>query len=515
MDDEILQTLQAIHTKDPRIYDKHHTFYRTQTRDDEPQSAAKARPVNLQEYHRRNLLHGPNTDQHESQLKPTHAQEQDTLKRELVRQIHADSSAEEGEDESDDELLKAKARTEEHASVSEPPSVTRADEDPEAFLAGLMASRAWVPGGNAQMHPFESDDDEDEDDADEFEAAYNMRFEDPERANEKLRSHSRKAAEQFSVRREQLRGRRKTRDVEKLRREAEKQEREDEKARLRNLRVEQAHQKLQQLKEAAGLMDNEIPLGEWSNFLEAAFDGDKWDEEFQKRFGARYYAQNDDFQGMGRGDGDASKPTWTDDIDIDDLVPDFDDGRDAHFSLSEGEGSTITDKKRSNNDSKTFDDRANRKRRSRKEHQRIEEMVDADIVAGYEAGRGPKRGPFRYRATSPTSYGLRARDILLADDRDLNQYHGLKKLASFRDEQRKEKDRRRMDKKKLQKWRKETFGDRRGPSSTFQDLVQRKLDPEALANPVPSQPAGQTSSLSKKRRKRSKKGSGDGAPQVA
>ena len=42
-----------------------------------------------------------------------------------------------------------------------------------------------------------------------------------------------------------------------------------------------------------------------------------------------------------------------------------------------------------------------------------------------------KTASFRYRDTSPNSFGLSSMDILLADDTQLNQYAGLKKAGSI------------------------------------------------------------------------------------
>jgi protein KRI1 len=39
---------------------------------------------------------------------------------------------------------------------------------------------------------------------------------------------------------------------------------------------------------------------------------------------------------------------------------------------------------------------------------------------------------FRYSTTAKSSYGLTPTEILLADDKDLNEYVGLKKLAPYR-----------------------------------------------------------------------------------
>jgi protein KRI1 len=71
---------------------------------------------------------------------------------------------------------------------------------------------------------------------------------------------------------------------------------------------------------------------------------------------------------------------------------------------------------------------------------------------------------FRYRETSPTSFGLTAADILMAPDTSLNQFAGLKKMASFRDLDKKRKDKKHLGKKaRLRQWRKETFGNENGP----------------------------------------------------
>lgn len=55
-------------------------------------------------------------------------------------------------------------------------------------------------------------------------------------------------------------------------------------------------------------------------------------------------------------------------------------------------------------------------------------------------------------------------DILAADDAQLNQWAGIKKYATWRDDERKAKDRKRLGKKaRLREWRKETFGTKEGP----------------------------------------------------
>src|SRR6202012_3617911 len=109
------------------------------------------------------------------------------------------------------------------------PNVEIADRDPETFLSNFMASRAWAASDAAPLHPFESDDEEEERRAEEYEEAYNLRFEDPEKSNEKLRSHARDLAAKYSVRRQEANPRQKKREAEKTKKEAEKQQRKEEK----------------------------------------------------------------------------------------------------------------------------------------------------------------------------------------------------------------------------------------------------------------------------------------------
>lgn len=534
VDDEISATLQAIRTKDPRLYDKAHNFYSEQQ-----QSFLQGRiinqdkPVTLQDYHRKNLLEGgPDIENNNATLR-SHEQEQDAWKRNLVNQIHGATTKRGNSvgDSEDEEFLQAKPPAEPIESEPGPPSIAEADKDPDAFLKSLMASRAWVPTDKMELHPFESDDEEEENRADEFEEAYNLRFEDPQHANEKLLSHSRSTAAEYSVRREKVKGRKKVRQIEKSHRQAEKEEREREKTRLRNLRIEQAHGKLEQFKDAAGLRDQDLPVEEWSHFLNAAFDSDKWDDEMQKRFGDFYYSTKDDVVSNDyNGKNKFRKPKWNEEINIDDIVPGFEDENDNNFSLSD-EASTQVPKTIGNGDERhdtsdgqgkvpdelekmeeEADLRAERKRRARQEHRKIEELVDSglttEILPDSTSKTKAMKG-FRYRETSPTSFGLSSRDILLADDRLLNQHHGLKKLAAFRDSSRKDKDKRKLDKKRLRKWRKEAFGNTQGPQTTFQDYVQSKLAgryaPEVLDKVPDMKQESAAASKTKKKRRRPKK----------
>lgn len=459
LDSEIMSTIQAIRAKDPRVYDQSAVFY-TQGEETTPADSRtkKNKPMHLQDYHRQNLLNGVLTEEEES-APLTYTEEQEQLKKSVLGEINAAAAAasasgsEDGNKSEDevDEFLVAKERkkpSREQVTLD----VDNAERDPETFLSNFMVSRAWA-APDTKLHPFESDDEEEEKKAEEYEEAYNMRFEDPAKSNEKLRSHARDAAAKYSVRREETNPRQKKREGEKAKKEAEKQLRKEEKARLRKLKVEALEEKLKRIKRAAGFSTKDLQPEDWSHLVDDDWDDAQWEEEMQKRFGDEYYAQGDvgSDDEMVAKNKKARKPKFDDDIDIKDIVPEFQDDKEAEFSLSDEE--EVEHKKKNGKRSK--DDK---KRDARRERRIIEQLVEDQLQLELESSV-PKKAGFRYRQTSPKSFGLTPRDILLADDKQLNEFAGLKKLAAFRDPEKKRKDARHLGKKaRLRKWRLDTFG---------------------------------------------------------
>ncbi|KAK5946523.1 Kinetochore protein Spc24 [Knufia obscura] len=480
LDNEIFATLNAIRSKDPRVYDESATFY-TEIDENDPTSVKekKEKPVYLRDYHRENLLNGVKPDDAEDQPM-SYNQQQDQLKKSIVSDFHA---AAEGSEESDSEeeggLLVRKNKSE-AAKTRKPATldIEQADKDPETFLSNFMAARAWVPTDTAELHPFESDDEEEEKRAEEFEEAWNMRFENPEKSNEKLSSYARDTAARYSVRREEKNSRKKKRDAEKAAKEEAKRELKEDKARLKKLRMEEIEEKVKRIKRAAGLKSGDLKPEDWARFIDDDWDDSKWEAEMQKRFDEQYYAEKDEISADSDADEDGEggtkvkkrklkKPKFDDDIDIKDIIPDFEDEEEAaNFSLTEDDDEAGTTKLKEKKKSKK-QDRIDRQKDSKKERRIIEQLVDDQLQLELDhalpATSRNKSAGFRYRETSPQSFGLTHRDILLADDSALNQFAGLKKLASWREEEKKKKDKKHLGKKaRLRKWRQETFGDEEG-----------------------------------------------------
>jgi protein KRI1 len=303
-----------------------------------------------------------------------------------------------------------------------------------------------------------------------LEEAYNFRFEDPNKMNEALVTHSRDLTNKQSVRREEKSSRKKIRDAERQQKEDEKKLRETEKNRLRKLKTEELQKKVDQIKEVAGLRASNFTDDDWSRFLDDAWDDSNWEQEMQKRFGEEYYHEG---EGSDNEDGKKhkpKKPTWDDDIDINDLIPDYEDGEALPTVESDAEEQDDDEATGSKKKSKA-EAKREQKREARKDRLRIEEAVDRnlDLDITLLPGATKKNATrFRYRETSPQSFGLTARDILMADDTQLNKFAGLKKLASFREEEQKRRDQKKLGKKaRLREWRKDTFGNEDGPEFSF------------------------------------------------
>lgn len=469
LDAQIMATLNAIRSKDPRVYDKDATFYTALDDDDEDKANSqekKEKSMTLRDYHRENLLKGVDPAEEEDAPK-TFAQEQADLKDAVVKAMHEAGSDEEMEDADDNFLVRKSGPAEVEAPAKETKlDIENADKDPETFLSNFMSSRAWIPEGRGEIHPFESDDDEEVDRAEAFEEAYNFRFEDPSKLNEKIVTHARDTTNNLSVRREEKSARKKARDAERQRKEEEKKQRETEKNRLRKLKTEELQNKVKQIKEVAGLRASEFTDEDWARFLDDAWDDKEWEKEMARRFGEDYYAEED-----AEGKKHPKKPEWDDDIDIKDLIPDYEDEEAAKPSLDSDDEEADGDAGSGSKKKSKAEEKREQKREARKERMRIEEAVDRnlDLDITLLPGATKKNATrFRYRETSPQSFGLTARDILMADDSQLNQFAGLKKLASFRDAEKKAKDQRKLGKKaRLRQWRKDTFGNEEGPEFKF------------------------------------------------
>ncbi|CAL3971918.1 unnamed protein product [Diplocarpon coronariae] len=488
LDAQISDALNAIRSKDPRVYKSDVLFYTPIEEGDAPETelkdTKKQKPMYLSDYHRENLLKGHIGADDDEDVPRTFVQEQEDLKKSIVKEMHAAAESSEEDENEDGGFLIPKSKPQpasqgihpsRAAKVKVDLDIASADKNPDVFLSNFMEARAWVPSDGARFQPLESDDDEEDERAEKFEEAYNLRFEDSKGSNEVLKSYARDVIAAKSVRREDLTGRKKQRDALRERRENERKSQDEERLRLRRLKIEEAEEKLKMVKKAAGLRGKTLKGEEWVAFLEDAWDDAKWEDEMKKRFGEDYYAEKEtksDDEVAGHSSQKVKKPKWDDDIDIQDLVPEFNEesSKKPEFTLSgesapedsDSDGQALKKPKSKSSKERQLEKRTSKKA-ARLERKALEELVDSKMDLALPS-KSKQATLFRYRETSPTSFGLTARDILMAPDAALNEFAGLKKMASFRDAEKKRKDKKKLGKKaRLRQWRKETFGNEEGP----------------------------------------------------
>ncbi|KAF2006117.1 Krr1-domain-containing protein [Amniculicola lignicola CBS 123094] len=497
LDAEWRAALQAIVTKDPRVYDKNVNFYRPIDEESHETTGKKPKEMTmtLRDYHTKNLLEGNvGGEDEESAPVKTYAQEQEDARQLLVKELQAAVASSDDEDDFMVAKPNPQTTTKGKAKITQK-DVDNADKDPETFLSNFMASRAWVPTGDVRWQPLESDDDEEDTRAEDFESAYNMYFEDSVGTNEKIVTYARDAVASTTVRRNETSTRHNAREAARAKREAEQKQREEDLARLKKLKVDEMEEKVKMIRKTAGLSGKDFKMDDWVDVLEADWSDDKWEAEMQKRFGDAYYdgeleASDSDDDENKKGKKKLKKPKFDDDIDIGDLIPDFDDkelenptatltddgdddddaesGADDDVEMDDAD--SIQPNKKSSKHRKQ--ERADAKASARRDRRLIENLVSSNLE--YEASLVKSKGPtkFRYRETSPTTFGLTPRDILLADDKQLNEFAGLKKMATFRDPAKKKKDKKFLSKKaRVKQWRVDTFGDEEGPKGGFELLL--------------------------------------------
>ncbi|KAI9496483.1 KRI1-like family C-terminal-domain-containing protein [Zychaea mexicana] len=531
VDSQILRTIAAIQTKDPRVYDANNKFFNEQDLATAKQNFLKKKKLmeagdnkksyTLKDYEREVLLeHGGYVNEEEEQVDNgprSHYQEQRDIKNEFLNAVKAVDSEESDDDDEGlgggllEKRIKTKEEEEEedakyrnfmlqniasdeatakafkdwNDNYKENPNVSKDD----AFLIDYVLNRGWVekPSDKKQGTQGGLDKDVDEehlDEVDRFESKYNFRFE--EEGGASLVSHSRNVEE--SVRRK-LNKRQKERERKKLKRETMIREKNEELGRARNQKMKEIHDRLKEIRDITG---NDA-MGLDNLDLEGDFDPTKYDEQMEKMFGEDYYEN---------GLADDAKPTWNDDIDTtmyedeegdqfyeaQDHQSDEDVMMDADYLPGGDEYEATRSKRKRGVDVQV--EQAQKK-------QKTKELLDEYYSLNFEdviGGDLPTR--YKYRKAEPENFGLSAEEILLADDVELNKYVGMKMLAPYRNERKLQHERWIFNKNRNMKYK------------DFSKHIQAKLqevDPEASSSSKKYHKNSNDGEVKKLRKRRGKK----------
>lgn len=462
VESSIQKVLTTLKSDPKKLLDPEAKFF--DENDLEVSKKSKDKPLYLKDYHRETLLLGDyKNDEEENEYgtvdgeKPFVVTEREE-RNQLLDDIKNAFNTEDNEDDEDDFLKKkekkASSRAEDQTQLPDP------TKNAEEFLSAFLDKKAWVPKENDKvidLDQIDKDDEQDFDDAvDDFERAYNFRYEDPNSAE--IVSYARTQA---TVRRGKTNARKKERERKRAEKEKEQEELEKAVQKKKTEKLNKVVDRLSKIKEAVGedISNEVIEKVFGDSLLNDDFDDADWDDKMAQVFDAQYYGA------------EIAKPEWDED---DEIMGEFHALKASKEDEAEAESDNEADEKPKEKLSKK-DKLKEKKEAKKKKHSIMEEaekLVEANklkIQDEVEEQRGRDREndatKFRYREVSPESFGLSTREILLADDQALNQFVSIKKFAPYRPKEQALKDKRKFAKKKhLQQWRKEVFKDKEGPA---------------------------------------------------
>lgn len=474
VDEGIQKVLAAIKNDPKKLLDPNVKFF---NEDDIAKSSneSKEKPMYLKDYHRMNLLSGSYKDDEDMEDNEYGTVDGEkpfaVAQREERMQILSDiKNAFSGDDEegSDDDFLKKKEKV--PSNEEEDTTVLPNPSNETEFLTAFVNKQAWIPKKNDKtidLDRIDQDDEEDFDNAVEnFEHAYNFRYEDPNAAE--IVSYARNQA---TLRRSATNSRKRQREKKLELKEEEEKEKEELLKKKKALKMNKVMDRLVKIKEAVGgdVKDEVIEKVFGDSLLNDDFDDADWDSKMSEIFNEQYYGE------------EIEKPEWDED---DDIMADFHEEKKSKENKEEEEGEEEEEveeqpEKKSNKKQKLKEKKSSKKdKESLKEKAKhIVEANSSKILDDIEEERGRSKNKeevkFKYREVSPESFGLTNRDIFLADDKDLNNFIGIKKFAPYRAKELRMKDKRKYAKKRnLEQWRKETFrGKKFGPDNAETDEV--------------------------------------------
>ncbi|TVU19921.1 hypothetical protein EJB05_36103, partial [Eragrostis curvula] len=442
VDRRVFEVIRRIRSGDPSILDKDAKVYSSSSssededgEEEEPKQgkAKKEKPLYLKDVNARHLLEeGPEFgeqstrsskydriayDEHQKKglqafLEAQNEVSVDEEEEDFFREKPKDTAGDEEEEEDEEEKQTKELAGEIFGKDEE------LDEN-DKFLKDFFLKRPYLEKENKSYLDDiqELSEEEDLEKQEQYEASYNFRHEEAAAAGDvvpdRVLGHSRFV--EGSVRKKES-SRKQQRKSKEERIARAKQEQAEELKQLKNLKKKEIAEKLERIRMIAGIEgDAACKLG--ADDLEEDFDPEDYDRKMQEMFNDSYYEADDVDPEFGSGEV----------MDLD--KPDFD-KEDELLGLPKGwalddqseEGSSAADEKA-----------PKAKKISLKDKVELEKEMEEYYKLDYEDTIGDLKTRFKYKQVQPNSFGLSTVEILQSDDRDLNQYVSMKKLAPYRE----------------------------------------------------------------------------------
>lgn len=479
---EFFDALIKVKNKDPSLKEKDVKLFES---DDESESEderdegrgkskQKKKKMYLKDVVAKQLIEaGPQFDDEDNRgrtaRKMTYNEEQEELKRAFLEA----ADAEEGND-GDGDFITVKKREDAgesgHGDASEFQKKLNeyfgeAEEDLDEnkmFLRDYFLKKMWIDKDkNKNRHVDEEldellKDEEEVEKQEEFET--NFRHEELE--DDRVLGHARKV--EGSVRqKETARKRQRQRKEERLK--IAEMEQKEELKHLKNLKKEEIKEKLKKFRQIAGIADDDDCLLGVDD-LDDEFDPEEYDRMMKKVFDEKYYEAEDmdpEFGSDGDEGGDIEKPDFEKEDELLGLPEGWDGsgsgdgflaarerilkqkagvGDDGGTGASEDDkdGDGAGDEGIDGDDGETVASEEGKRKRKKKLSlvQRAKEaLMEEYYKLDYEDTIGDVKTRFKYSKTKPNRYGLSTAEILTMDDKELNQYVSLKKIAPYREKE--------------------------------------------------------------------------------
>jgi protein KRI1 len=311
------------------------------------------------------------------------------------------------------------------------------------FLRNYFRNKMWLDNKGENLNIEEEDLQELSEDEMEIDMQeeYEHRFQ--ENPGDRVLGHARKV--EGSVRKK-TNTRKEQRKSKEERMAIAQKEREEELKHLKNVKKQEIQEKVKKIMKTAGIDDDDIiPLS--AAELEEEFDPEEYDRMMKKAFDEKYYNAEDADPEFCSDDEDMEKPDFEKEDELLGLPKGWDEsGSDGGFLAAREKA--LKEKIENTSDDDDLMEEENEKEKipeegsSRKRKRKVallekarQAMMDEYYKLDFEDTIGDLKTRFKYTKTKPSKFGIGAPEILLMDDKELNQYISLKKLAPYQEEE--------------------------------------------------------------------------------
>lgn len=426
---QILETILKIRTKDKSIYDPDATFYSSDEEeeqengvDDKSGKKKKEKPMYLKDVVYKEALElvngGDFADEDDGPKGKSYVEEQEDLKKAFLEAYDEDVEKDIEKKEGFGGVLEKSERTREEALVEDEETQRLVDKifsndskdqsmtANDRFLRDYILKQAWMKGSDDEYEDEDLFDEQVEEDeeayqaAENFEATYNFRFEEP--GGVEIATHPRSI--EGLVRKKD--DRRKQKRAEKAERKAqEEEERRRELKQLKNLKKLEIEDRLKEIQNIAG--DGVAEEDLIGKLLDGEFDPEKHDQAMAEAFGEDYYTRGDEDEDLEDEEFDkklAAMAEYSSDEEADNTIA-------AMIQKKVGQSQEDPDAKEEAKED-------------------VKKLLDEYFKLDYEDYVGGIPTRFRYKQVEPETYGLSFEEILMMDDKELNQVMGMKRVAA-------------------------------------------------------------------------------------